>query len=99
MSGSGTSIFCLGEPDAAHADTWQSKLTQGEGDEDGQNAAFPWPVKVKDRVRSYTAHLLKPHLSSAVAPPSLHVIVADATLTTQIPSRARFTYPFLFKLF
>ena len=48
MSGSGTSIFCLGEPDAAHADTWQSKLTEEGGDD--PSAAFPWPIKVKDQV-------------------------------------------------
>lgn len=41
MSGSGTSIFCLGEPEAFGHDNskdWQHELTQ--------DARFPWPIKV-----------------------------------------------------
>ena len=40
MSGSGTSIFCLGEPsaEAASGDDWAAELEAG--------GEFPWPIRV-----------------------------------------------------
>jgi hypothetical protein len=43
MSGSGTSIFCLGEPAADYADRWQASLLEPTT----ATSAFPWPVKVR----------------------------------------------------